>query len=141
MIPGLILGISRDTPEVPRQPSTKVVLSEILPSCLSLLFAATGSAATPRRLAHAGELRVVRGPELAGAAPSDSAFPGASSGLASSQHEVPVSGGGTAHEVALVCRGEESGLRDGEKVVEAWRLKWNFHGNKMMVLGDAVWWR
>lgn len=50
-----------------------------------------------------------------------------------------------------MCRGDECGSRDrevvvrevvvsidGEKVVEARRVKWNFHGNRMVVLGDAV---
>uniref|UniRef100_A0A0E0D2K7 Uncharacterized protein n=1 Tax=Oryza meridionalis TaxID=40149 RepID=A0A0E0D2K7_9ORYZ len=97
-------------------------------------------------LCVAGQLPAVWGPKPAEAAPRGNAFPSAGNGLASSQHEVQVSGGGVAHEVAVVCRGEECGSRDGEvvvsidgeKVVEARRVKWNFHGNRTVVLGDAV---
>uniref|UniRef100_A0A0E0C6U3 DUF1618 domain-containing protein n=1 Tax=Oryza meridionalis TaxID=40149 RepID=A0A0E0C6U3_9ORYZ len=53
---------------------------------------------------------------------------------------------GAEHEVAVVCRGEEWGTRDGEvavsidgkKVVEARRVKWNFRGNRTAVLGDGA---
>ncbi|KAF0911545.1 hypothetical protein E2562_011175 [Oryza meyeriana var. granulata] len=53
---------------------------------------------------------------------------------------------GAEHEVAVVCRGEEWGARDGEvavsidgkKVVEARRMKWNFRGNRTVVLGDGA---
>ncbi|XP_040383298.1 uncharacterized protein LOC121055302 [Oryza brachyantha] len=55
---------------------------------------------------------------------------------------------GAEHEVAVVCRGEEWGARsrdgevavsiDGKKVVEARRVKWNFRGNRTVVLGDGA---
>uniref|UniRef100_A0A0E0M4N8 DUF868 domain-containing protein n=1 Tax=Oryza punctata TaxID=4537 RepID=A0A0E0M4N8_ORYPU len=53
---------------------------------------------------------------------------------------------GAEHEVTVVCRGEEWGSRDGEvavsidgkKVVEARRVKWNFRGNRTVVLGDGA---
>uniref|UniRef100_A0A0D9XGX5 Uncharacterized protein n=1 Tax=Leersia perrieri TaxID=77586 RepID=A0A0D9XGX5_9ORYZ len=56
---------------------------------------------------------------------------------------------GVEHEVAVVCRGGEdwgSARRDGEvavsidgkKVVEARRVKWNFRGNRTVVLGDGA---
>ncbi|KAL5201640.1 hypothetical protein ABZP36_035994 [Zizania latifolia] len=53
---------------------------------------------------------------------------------------------GAEHEVTVVCRGEEWGSRDGEvavsidgkKVVEARRVKWNFRGNRTVLLGDGA---
>jgi hypothetical protein len=56
---------------------------------------------------------------------------------------------GAEHEVTVACRGEEWGgaaARDGEvavtvdgkKVVEARRVKWNFRGNRTVVLGDGA---
>jgi hypothetical protein len=60
---------------------------------------------------------------------------------------------GAEHEVTVSCRGEEWGAgaggpssRDGEvavsvdgkKVVEARRVKWNFRGNRTVVLGDGA---
>ncbi|KAG8050272.1 hypothetical protein GUJ93_ZPchr0009g293 [Zizania palustris] len=53
---------------------------------------------------------------------------------------------GAEHEVAVVCRGEEWDSGDGEmavsingkKVVDARRVKWNFRGNRTVVLGDGA---